>query len=62
MAKEKHEHLYRGKSGEETEKEFEKRYGKGHGKEVYGAEVGIMYRKRHGGKNWNEGKGKKRKR
>ena len=53
MAK-KLEHIYKGEEGEEAKKGFEKEYGKEKGYKYYGAVVGKLYRKRHGGKNWNQ--------
>ena len=49
-------HLYRHGAKAGQERKFESRYGKEHGKEVYGAVVGKVYRERHGGRNSNEGK------
>lgn len=50
------DHLYKDGAKEKEEKEFEDRYGKKKGKEVYGAVVGKVYREQHGGKSWNKGK------
>lgn len=52
-------HLYRDGAKRGELRKFEKEYGKEKGKRVYGAVVGINYRKTHNGKNWNQ-KNKKR--
>lgn len=48
------EHIYRGKGGEQSKKEFEERYGKKKGDYVRGAKIGEIYRKQHHGLNWNQ--------
>ena len=64
MARE--EHIYRGKGGDEVKKEFEERYGERGGKShkggdyIYGAKVGELYRKSHGGRNPNQRRRRRR--
>ena len=54
ILKEKREHIYKGEEGKETKKKFEEEYGKVKGDKYYGGTVGKLYRKQHGGKNWNQ--------
>lgn len=62
----KHEHIPRDSKGgealysEATRKKFEKEYGKKKGDEVWRKEVGIQFRRAHGGRNWNQKRRRRR--